>query len=315
MNEPLKAEVFVLNYKGTDLLRECLPSIVEAVEKSLTPCALTVIDNDSRDGSVEMLKKEFPSIRIRLSKNRVLCSFNDAARESAADIVILLNNDLKVESDFIDPLIDAFRNHRDAFLAAPQAWTFDGKQYEGSLSKMDFKNGILRAETRFQGYEAKVGAPGFTMQAGFGAYHRKIFLALGGFDDLYLPGTVEDADICFRAWKTGRACYYVPQSRVYHKGQATFKKHFGRRRLAAINHRNNHLFIWKNITDERIWASYFLWILVRPIYFLFQARPEFLWGTLWALGRLGAALKRRDQLRGEEHRRSDREIFKISESL
>jgi hypothetical protein len=39
------------------------------------------------------------------------------------------------------------------------------------------------------------------MQAGFGAYRKSFFLELGGFDDLYLPGTVEDCDICFRFWR------------------------------------------------------------------------------------------------------------------
>jgi len=318
MSESLKAEVFALNYNGEALLRECLPSIVEAAHRSKAPCSVTVIDNESRDGSVEMLKREFPSVKIRLSKNRVLCSFNEAVRESDADIVLLLNNDLKVDPNypnFVDPLMDVFRDHRDAFLAAPQAWTFDGKSYEGSLTKMNFKRGTLWVKSRFPGYLDKVNTPGVTMQAGFGAYHRQIFLALGGFDDLYLPGMVEDADLCFRAWKTGRACYYVPQSRVRHMGQATFKKYFGKRRLSAINHRNYHLFMWKNITEPRLWREYLLWYFIRPFYFLLQGRPEFLWGTLWAFGRLGAALKKRRAMKDAPRRRSDLEIFRISENI
>lgn len=311
----MRAEAFVLNYNGEALLTECLPSLVEACRHASITCDLTVIDNDSRDRSVEMLKRDFPGIRLRFSKNKVLCSFNDAVRESNADIVLLLNNDLKVEPDFVDPLIDVFQKNSDAFLAAPKATTFDGKRYEGCLSTMTFERGILRVESRFPGFETKIDTPGLTMQAGYGAYRRDRFLELGGFDDLYLPGTVEDSDLCFRAWKAGYAAYYAPQSRVYHHGQATFKKHFGPRRLLAMNQRNLHLFVWKNISDPFLWVQYLLWYWIRPFYFLLQGRAEFLWGAFWAFGRLGLAFKKRRLGRSGMRARSDREIFNISKGI
>ncbi len=312
----LTTEAFVLNYNGEALLVECLPSIVDACQRASPPCRLTVIDNDSFDHSVEMLKRDFSSVYLRQFENRVLCSFNDAVRESDADIVLLLNNDLKVEPDFIDPLVEVFRNHEDAFLAAPKAYTFDGKQYEGSLAKINFKNGILWGNSRFPGYENKVDVPGITMLAGgFAAYRKDIFLKLGGFDDLYLPGTVEDADLCFRAWKAGYKGYYVPKSRVYHKGQVTFKKTFGSSRLSAINQRNLHLFVWKNISDPLLLLKYILWLPFRLLFFLLQGRFEFFYGFIWAWLRLPQAFRRRWGAKGMMPVRTDREIFKISEAI
>jgi GT2 family glycosyltransferase len=309
-------EIFVLNYNGRDLLEQCLPSLVKAVESSAVPCILTVIDNHSRDGSVDFLREHFKSVRIvALQDNRVLCAFNQAVRDSGADIVFLLNNDLKVEPNFIAPLLEAFKNDPSVFLAAPKSYTFDLSRYEGSLSKMEFSSGMIRVESRFEGFEKKIDTAGFTMQAGFGAYRRDIFLKLGGFDELYLPGTVEDTDLCFRAWKAGYTCRYVPESLVYHKGQASFKKYFNRSRLLAINQRNLHLFIWKNISSKKLLLRYFAWYAVRPILFLLKGRFEFLWGALWAWRRMGQALQKRKQLKIFENKRSDDEILAISRGI
>lgn len=310
----LRTEIFVLNYNGRELLLECLPSIIEAAGNSPTPCPVTVIDNSSTDDSTNILKHRFPNVRVLSMPNCVLCSFNDAVGNSVADVVFLLNNDLKADKDFIAPLLKVFEEKEDAFLVGPQVFTFDGKQYEGSLSKMWFRFGLFGAKTRFNGHENKIQNPGMTMQAGFGAYKRNVFLKLGGFDDLYLPGTVEDSDICFRAWKAGYKVYYEPKSRMYHKGQATFKKTFGRSRLLAINQRNLYLFVWKNISDPVLWFWHLAWLLPRPLIFLLKGRVEFLWGFLWAFGRLPAAVQRRVALK-TRIKRSDRDIFKISKGM
>ncbi len=307
----MTAEIFVLNYNGRAILEECLPSLVHGAE--LAGCPLTVIDNVSTDDSVEFLKKQFPRVRVQVTpKNTVLCAFNDAARASTADVVFLLNNDLKADGDFVTPLVKVFEEHPDAFLAGPKTFTFDGKRYEGSLAKMHFRYGFFGAESRFPGHESRIERAGVTMQSGFGAYHRARFLELGGFDDLYLPGTVEDSDLCFRAWKRGWRCYYEPTSRLYHKGQATFGATFGRTRLKAINQRNVHLFIWKNLSGG-YFLRYLLWLPFRPLLFLLMGRIEFIWGLLWSLPRIPRALARRFRLPAPHL--SDGQVFAVSEAI
>ena len=311
-----RAEIFVLNYNGRDLLIECLPSILEAAKKSPVSCPVTVIDNQSKDDSLEILKDRFPSVGVHVSpKNTVLCAFNDAVKDSDADVVFLLNNDLKADPDFVAPLVRVFEKHPDAFMAGPKTFTFDGARYEGSLSKIYFRYGLPRAESRFPGHETKIDRPGYTMQSGFGAFRREYFLRLGGYDDLYLPGTVEDLDLCYRAWKAGYSCYYAPESRMSHKGQATFKKNFSRPRILAINQRNLYLFVWKNFTNRQLFLNHLLWFFIRPLWFLLQGRFEFLWGFLWALARLPQALKRRVSLKTVKYERSDREVLRLSEGI
>ena len=312
----MKPEIFVLNYNGRDLLIECLPSILTAAAQSPVACPVTVIDNQSTDDSLNVLKNQFPAARIYISpKNTVLCAFNEVVRQSSADVVMLLNSDLKADPGFVAPLLRVFADHPDAFMAGPKTFTFDGSQYEGSLSKLFFCYGLPGAQSRFAGFEQKIDRPGFTMQSGFGAFHRDRFLELGGYDDLYLPGTVEDMDICWRAWKAGYACYYASESRMSHKGQATFRKNFSRSRILAVNQRNLYLFTWKNISDPGLILRHLVWFLIRPLWFLLQGRFEFAWGCAWAFSRLSEVLKKRSMVKKIPARRSDREILNISRAI
>ncbi len=303
-----KVHVLVLNYNGKGLLEECLPSLVAAVGRAKNPSRLTVIDNCSADGSVEFLRRRFPSVGVyEALKNRVLCSFNECAAGLTEDILILLNNDIRVREDFVDPLVEVFERHPDAFLVSSRSFLFDGS-YEGGKSLFVMKYGLFGTTCRFPGFEKFQEAFGITHQAGFGAVDRQKFLALGGYDDLYLPGRLEDSDICFRAWKRGYRCYYQPQSIVYHKGGASFIGRFGVSKTLVINFRNTYLFMWKNVSDPWLLLSHVALLLPRLVYDLLRGRPELTLGFGRALARLPQALSRRSKaLAGLV--RSDKEIF------
>ncbi len=229
----MKARILILNYNGTDLLAACLPSVTLAAGKSRCNCAVSVIDNASIDESVEYVRRAFPGISVSaLKTNRVLCSYNDCVRDIGEDIVILLNNDIKVEPDFVDPLVEVFQKDPKLFMAAPKTLDADGK-VSGSITKAYIKWGIFWSAATYPGFEKDVDKEEITFSAGIVAFHREKFLELGGYDDLYLPGTVEDSDICFRAWKKGWRCIYQPKSVVYHIGQVSFTRRFGKSQYQA----------------------------------------------------------------------------------
>ena len=303
-----RVHVLVLNYNGKSLMDECLPSLVAAVRRAMHPSRLTVVDNCSSDGSVQFLKDQFPTVGIyEALENRVLCSFNDCVRGLDEDIVILLNNDIKVQEDFIDPLADVYETWPDAFLVSSRSYLYDGT-FEGGKSLFFMKAGIFGSTCRFPRFEKYKEIFGLTHQAGYGAYHRQKFLELGGFDDLYLPGRLEDSDLCFRAWRCGYRCYYQPQSVVYHKGGASFLARFGVSKTLVINFRNTFLFMWKNLSDRKFLLFHVALLLPRLGFDLLRGRPELAIGFLQALPRMPRALARRSKaLAGAV--RSDREIF------
>ncbi len=308
----MKINVVILNYNGRELLEECLPSIIKASRNSRHDCRVVVLDNLSIDGSPEFLKERFPETSLYSAKeNRFLCSFNEWARTSDADILILLNNDIKVEEKFIDPLVEIFNNYPDAFMAGPQCWTFDKLQYEGTRTKIGMKFGFFQGFSRYPGYQQDIKKPGYTASVGsVAAFRIDRFLELKGYDDLYLPGRVEDVDLCYRGWKRGYKAYYVPQSIAYHKGLASFKRDFGYKKTLILSYRNTFLFIWKNITDRRLLFEHVVFLIPWLLFSFIKLNFGFIIGFLQALPRLPQAVSKRAK---EKHyfKMTDKELFDL----
>ncbi|MDD5643867.1 MAG: glycosyltransferase [bacterium] len=284
--------IIILNYNGLNIMKECMPSVVEAARNAKPECKVSIIDNSSTDDSVRWLKNAFPSVDVFESENKVLCSYNDFVRTVREDIVILLNNDVKLDRNCVDPLIGVFEKNPDAFFAASRVFDFSGKKYEGNLTRFFFRGGLFGSEAVFKGFESLYDKPGLSMQQGFGAFDREKFLALGGYDEIYLPGRLEDADICFRAWKRGWKGYYEPSSVMYHKGGETFNSRFGANKSLALNFRNTYVFTVKNLELKYVFLSLVL-ALPRSLYFLCRLRPENLAGFVHFIPMAAKALKKR----------------------
>ena len=311
MKRLLRVQIIILNFNGIDLLPRCLPSIVEAAQKASYPTRVTILDNRSQDQSLDWVKTHFPTVQVMISeKNRFLVSFNDCLRTVDDDIVILFNNDIRVDHNFVDPLVKIFENNPDAFLASPQCFDFEGKHYEGGRTRAEIRWGAFWSAARFPGFEALTQKPGYTFATGFGAFHRKRFLLLGGYDELYLPGIAEDADLGFRSWVQGYRSYYVPESHVYHMGQASFAKAFGKKGVLRLAHRNSFLFIWKNISDPSLLLNHVLFLFPRLSFALMTGKIEFLAGFFQALPLLPTALKKRRRFPKRAY--SDRTVFDLA---
>lgn len=313
----MKCRIIVLNYNGRAILAKCLSSVMEAARRAKRPTRVTVLDNCSQDDSRAYVNANFPDAEwVDAPENRIFCSYNALVTGTHEEAVLLLNNDIRVEPDFVDPLIAALEADPEVFFAAPKTMSYDGSVYEGGRAKWEFRGGLPWGAAVFPGHETRLAGPGLSMQTGFGAFRRDMFNELGGFDDLYLPGTVEDADLCFRAYARGWKGRYCPDSTVYHMGQTSFKKAYGISGIERMNRRNLYLFTWKNIRSGRLLAAHFFLLLPRLVWDLVRGR----WGLaagLWdALGRLGSALERRKRAVGSGAvRRTDREIFELSGSL
>ena len=136
--------IVILNYNGEEILRECLPSVVEAASRGKVRGAVTVLDNGSRDGSERYVKDIFPGVDfVKSGFNAVFCSYNDYAKSVKEEILIFLNSDIRVTAGFADGLVEALRLDPGLLFAAPKSFTFSGAAYEGSLSKMEFRWGLL----------------------------------------------------------------------------------------------------------------------------------------------------------------------------
>jgi N-acetylglucosaminyl-diphospho-decaprenol L-rhamnosyltransferase len=286
--EPLtidRTHILVLNFNGRGLLADCLPSIVEAAVRAPVPCRVTVVDNGSSDGSSELLARCWPAVGLVCEDNLGLASFNRVLSRMDEPVVLLLNNDIKLDPGAVGPLLSVFAEHDDALFSAPLCWTFDGRTYEGMRTRVRSRFGIIQGMCRVPGFERQLDKRDLTAAAGpVLAVDRRRFLALGGYDPIYFPGRIEDLDLGFRGWMAGYQGYYVPESVAYHRGFGTFGPQLGERVCDELASRNSLIFMWKNISGARL-LSHFLWLPIRLGHALLHGRFHFASALLAALRR------------------------------
>ena len=100
-----KLAVVILNWNGRPFLQRFLPSVLATRYANLE---IVVADNASTDDSVAFLRQHFPSVRIvSLSQNWGFArGYNEALQQVAADYYVLLNSDVEVQPDWVQPVID-----------------------------------------------------------------------------------------------------------------------------------------------------------------------------------------------------------------
>ncbi len=280
--------LIITNWNGRDLLRECLPTIIKAVNNDPQHSyEIMVIDDCSSDNSLEILKNEFPNVRReRTPQNLGFQGANNyAANLSDSRIIMLLNNDIKLHPDSLVQLSRHF-DKGDVFAVSGQIFDFDETTFLYGNRGGYFKNG------HFYLYEKPPYASSQTLFACGGAMmvDRKRYLELGGFDNLYHPLYYEEIDLSYRAMKRGWDIKYEPQSIAYHKVRGTITKQEKARQLSIISARNNYLFIFKNILDPDLTIQFLAYI---PLFLLRDlARLKFrFWIALFkAILRLPKAL-------------------------
>jgi GT2 family glycosyltransferase len=305
----MSIHVLVLNYNGLELLKECLPSVVEAAKAAPVHCAVSVLDNASSDGSKAWLQQNLPSVRwIQAAENRILLSYNAVvAHEVDEQCVLLLNNDIKVEKDFIRPLWEALLKRPQSFAASPRHLDFGGR-YNGGMNRFGLALSLPWAGPAYRDSEAESLKEGVTLFTGNGLFRRDRFLELGGFDSLFAPMGWEDADLCARAWRRNWPTLYIPSSVIYHKSSASIARAFARDERAALGFRNGVLWFLANFSSTplmlRFWGLLPLTALACALTFRFNQ----LRGLARAFPRLKQALARRAKDRPFD-RMGEKELF------
>ena len=131
----IKTSIVILNWNGCDMLRTFLPSVIEfSLADGVEVC---VADNGSTDNSMEMLRQEFPQIRlILLDKNWGFAEgYNKALQQVDAEYVVLLNSDVEVTAGWLNPLVQYMDTHLDVAACQPKILSYHNKgefEYAGA---------------------------------------------------------------------------------------------------------------------------------------------------------------------------------------
>ncbi len=318
--------VVIPNWNGCKLLPEFLPSVLAAInnyrDQYGAEVELLIVDDASTDGSQAWLASNYgqhPLLRIiELQQNLgFVRAVNKGFAEARHPIILLLNNDVRVEPDAIAPLVSHFDRHQ-VFAVCSKAYRLGTDFLDGAGKLGLFERGFWRVFLNYDILPTRLPKDHQPFYSFFGsgaytAYDASKLSMLGGFCELLAPIYWEDVEICYRAWKRGWTVEYEPDSVVYHLSSATMGND-RKRKIRMITERNRLLMTWINLHD-RIWLSAHLVWLVFKLLGATVSLNRVYWQSFWqAVTQIrGVRQARRKEIKSSVH--SDREVAAIFTNL
>ena len=300
----MRASLLVLNYNGLRLLKDCFDTLGAATDSGHRHDVF-LIDNHSTDESIAYTEKQYPWVKcVRAPRNAFLYSYNDVIPSLETEAVLLLNNDILVEPDFIEPLLEHL-HQPDVFAVNTKVLLGDRVTAQGSRTSAEYSHGLW---WYYQLPDVAKTTTSFFGLGGQAAFSRPKFLELGGFDELLWPLYHEDIDLSYRAWRRGWRILYEPRSVLYHLGGQTSSSEYKKAQLREIVVKNTFLIQWKNIDDPAMRREHLAWLPARLGRAVSQGDMPYLRGFFRAFRqrRQAAAIRQREQYL---RRIGDREVF------
>ena len=250
----MKTAVVILNWNTEDFLRKFLPGLLHSVAK-VEGAEVIVADNDSCDDSMMVMKEVFPQVRtIHFEKNLGFTGgYNRAFKEIDCEYFLLINSDIEVTENWLQPLVDWMDSHPECGACAPklQSWQERGKfEYAGAaggyIDKFGYPFCRGRVLKRLEKDNGQYDTPADVFWA-TGAcllVRSEVYEKLGGLDDRFFAH-MEEIDLCWRMQLEGWKVTVVPESVVYHVGGGTLPASSPFKLF--LNFRNNLLMLENNL--------------------------------------------------------------------
>ena len=278
----IKVSVIYLTYKGINLVKETIPLLIQSLSNIPFKTELIVVDNASNDGTKELILSYPNIIYLELEKNFGFSKgCNQGALKSRGEYLFFINNDIKVEGDFLSPLIKCTTHSPNVFAVGPKFLKWDRKTLDDAIRNPVFERGLIDTKLQHINLE-KEQKMVFFLGGGF-LVRKQLFFDFGLFDEIYTPFSWEDLDLGYRAVKRGFVNLYCPDVILYHKREATTKTQFKDNYFKSVVWKNKFIFMWSNFTDKDILRNHFIQLPWKLCKFLFNGRWPYVIGFFKAL--------------------------------
>jgi len=287
-----KCSVIILNWNGAEMLRKYLPSVVKSLPPSDVSCQADIIvaDNGSTDNSLEVLAKEFPTVKtIVLDKNYGFAEGYNRAIEKLSEVshqhsepeyIVLLNSDVEVTEGWLAPMVNYLDAHPEVAAVQPKIRSWLRKDFfehagaaGGYINALGYpycRGRVLWKVEQDKGQYDSIVEVDWTSGACM-CVRTNVYKDCGGLDASFFAH-MEEIDLCWRMRNAGWKLVCLPQSVVYHLGGGSLN--YESPRKTYLNHRNNLLMIYKN--KQHPWGVLFVRFFLdyaAACFYLLQGRP------------------------------------------
>jgi GT2 family glycosyltransferase len=257
----------ILNYNGLHWLQQFLPTLLLT---TYPQHQLVIIDNASTDGSKEWTISHYPQIQwVELAVNAGYAGgYNQGLKQVKADVFVLLNNDVSVTPNWLEPIAEMFVQNPNIAAIQPKILDFKNPnsfEYAGAsggfIDKLGYPfcrgrifNTLEENKEQYQTPMPIMWATGACFCVRASAYQQA-----GGLDELFFAH-MEEIDFCWRLQRLGYQIWAQPKSTVYHVGGGTLPT--GNANKVYLNFRNNLYMLYKNLPiSKSIWVliQRFIW--------------------------------------------------------
>lgn len=263
MSDKPSVAIVILNWNGQALLEKFLPSVVNSTYTNLR---IVVADNASTDDSVNYVRTNFPFIEIIQNPHNegFASGYNTVLKEVEADYYVLLNSDVEVTPDWIEPVIALMESEELIAAAQPKIRAYYSP---GFFEHAGAAGGFIDT----YGYPFCRGRIFDTVEKDEGQYAQssEIFWASGaalfiksrywrdaqGFDADFFAH-MEEIDLCWRLKRQGLKIMYCPDSTVFHVGGGTLETENPYK--TYLNFRNNLSMLVKNLDADKCFYVIFM---------------------------------------------------------
>lgn len=279
--------IIIPNWNGKDILKICLQSLTNLTYPNYE---IVVVDNASTDGSPEMVKKEFPDVKLIINKKNLVWAggCNVGIKAARGDLIALFNNDAIADPNWLSGLVNVIKSSSNIGMVGGIEFCYEQSDViDNTGMKIDPITGIVWRVNRGKRLTQLVGLEDIDFVSGVSPLlKRELIEKIGLFDENY-PLYDEETDFCLNAKRAGYRFKIVPSAKVWHMGSTTVKK------LPLKGYysksKSDFRFYFKNFPLKYLFTAllfqsifipaYEAWFFKNPIFFLLKTKA-FIWNLV-----------------------------------
>ena len=266
----MRVAIAILSWNGKVLLEKFLPDVIK---HSPAYAEVYVIDNASSDDSVKFIASNFTSVKVvqNIDNYGFAKGYNEGLKKitqidafGEADYFVLLNSDVQVTKNWIEPIIALKESDKRIAACQPKLLNYnvqDEFEYAGGGGGFIDKWGYPFCRGRiFNSFEKDTDQYNDTREIFWASgaclfIRSKNYFEAGGFDEDFFAH-MEEIDLCWRIRNLGHKIMYCPNAVVFHIGAGTLAK--ANPKKTFYNFRNNLLLLCKNHAPEYFLLKFIL---------------------------------------------------------